>query len=78
MTNSVTHFEIYAPNPSDVAEFYWKIFGWRIEQMPGVDYWRIDTGSAEDPTLSGGLTYRAISYTGKLAGSHLFQAGPCA
>lgn len=45
MPNSVTHFEIFAPNSAGVAEFYRNIFGWRIEQMPGIDYWRVDTGS---------------------------------
>ena len=35
-------------------------FGWEIEQMPGVNYWRIQTGSAETKPLHGGLTYRAI------------------
>jgi hypothetical protein len=28
--------------------------------MPGVSYWRIQTGSAETKLLHAGLTYRAI------------------
>jgi predicted enzyme related to lactoylglutathione lyase len=60
MTNSVTHFEIYGPEPAQLAEFYRAVFGWEIEQMPGVNYWRIQTGSAETKPLHGGLTYRAI------------------
>jgi hypothetical protein len=31
-----------------------------VEQMPGVNYWRIQTGSAEPNALHGGLSYRAI------------------
>ena len=60
MTNSVTHFEIYGERPVGLADFYRNVFGWQVEQMPGVDYWRIQTGSSEAKALQGGLTYRAI------------------
>jgi predicted enzyme related to lactoylglutathione lyase len=60
MTSSLTHFEIYGPEPAGLAEFYRGVFGWEVEQMPGVFYWRIQTGSAETKPLHGGLTYRAI------------------
>ena len=60
MTNSVTHFEIYGEEPARLADFYRNVFGWQIEQMPGVSYWRIQTGSTEPKALHGGLTYRAI------------------
>jgi len=60
MTNSVTHFEIYGEQPTGLADFYRTVFGWEIEQMPAVDYWRISTGSADTKALNGGLTYRAI------------------
>ena len=58
--NSVTHFEIYGEHPVALADFYRKAFGWEVEQMPGVQYWRIQTGAPEGPALHGGLTYRAI------------------
>ena len=60
MENSVTHFEIYGEEPANLADFYRDVFGWQVEQMPGVNYWRIQTGSAEPKALHGGLTYRAI------------------
>jgi len=60
MANSLTHFEIYAERPAGLADFYRSVFGWQVEQMPGVDYWRIQTGSAESKALNGGITYRAI------------------
>lgn len=60
MTNSVTHFEIYCEHPVVVADFYRKALGWQVEQMPGIGYWRIQTGATEGPALHGGLTYRAI------------------
>jgi predicted enzyme related to lactoylglutathione lyase len=46
MTNSVTHFEIYAEEPVKLAEFYRSLFGWQIEKVPALDYWRIQTDSA--------------------------------
>lgn len=60
MTNSVTHFEIYGEQPVALADFYREALGWNVEQMPGINYWRIQTGAAEGPALHGGLTYRAI------------------
>ena len=60
MENSVTHFEIYGEEPAKLADFYRSVFSWQVEQMPGVNYWRIQTGSPETKPLHGGLTYRAI------------------
>lgn len=60
MTNSLTHFEIYGEQPLDLADFYRRVFGWQVEQMPGVEYWRIQPGSTETQSLHGGLTYGAI------------------
>jgi uncharacterized protein len=61
MTNSVTHFEIYAERPAQLAEFYRTLLGWQIEQAPGIDYWRIATGSGEAAGIGGGLTFRPIT-----------------
>lgn len=41
MTNSLTHFEIYGEQPAGLADFYRRVFGWQIEQMTAVDYWRM-------------------------------------
>lgn len=60
MTNAITHFEIYGDKPTGLADFYRSVFGWQVEQIEAVDYWRINTGSSEANTLNGGLTYRAI------------------
>lgn len=58
--SSVTHFEIYAEEPSKVAEFYRSLFGWQVDKAPGIDYWLIQTGATDTASCSGGLTYRAI------------------
>ena len=60
MASTVTHFEIYGEPTAGLADFYRTVFGWQIEQMPGVNYWRIQTGATEAKALHGGLTYRAI------------------
>ncbi len=60
--NSVTHFEIYAEHPEKLAEFYHCLFGWQVDQAPGIDYWRIQTGATDNGSgLSCGLLYRPIA-----------------
>lgn len=60
MSNSVTHFEIFAEDLAGLAQFYRDLFGWRIEKAAGVDYFRIQTGSADDKTVNGGMMHRPI------------------
>ena len=60
MSGQGTHFEIHGEEPAKLADFYRNVFGWQVEQMPGVNYWRIQTGATETGALHGGLTYRAI------------------
>jgi len=60
VTNSLTHFEIYGTQPAGLAEFYRRVFGWQVEEMPGVDYWRIFPHANGNGPLHGGVTYRAI------------------
>lgn len=60
MPNQITHFEIYSEEPAGLAEFYQGIFGWHVEQMPGMAYWRVQTDAADSVSLHGGITYRAI------------------
>jgi predicted enzyme related to lactoylglutathione lyase len=58
--SSVTHFEIYASEPSKLADFYQGLFGWQLEKAPGIDYWRIQTEPGRTNGFNGGLTYRPI------------------
>ena len=60
MSGSVTHFEIYAEDPAKLADFYRDLFGWQVDQAPGVEYWRIQPAAAGDGGFDGGLTYRPI------------------
>ena len=59
MGDPATHFEIYAEDPAKLVGFYGALFSWTIEKAPGIDYWRIQTGSGGNG-YSGGLTYRPI------------------
>jgi predicted enzyme related to lactoylglutathione lyase len=60
VSNSVTHFEIYAQEPAELAEFYRQLFGWHIEKALGVDYFFIQTGPEKNGALRGGLLHRPI------------------
>jgi hypothetical protein len=55
MTSSVTHFEIYGEEPAALADSYREALGWTVEQMAGVNYFRIQTGATEGP----GIAWRA-------------------
>jgi len=58
--NAVTHFEIYAQEPAELAEFYRQLFGWQIEKAVGVDYFFIQTEPSKSGSLRGGLLRRPI------------------
>jgi len=57
----VVHFEITVDNVERANKFY-EIFGWKIKSadMPGVDYWLIDTGNS-DVALNGAIMPRSYS-----------------
>jgi uncharacterized protein len=58
--NAVTHFEIYAEEPEQLAEFYRQLFGWRIDKAQAVDYFFIDTMARQPGAVRGGLLPRPI------------------
>lgn len=55
----VVHFEIHADDVDRAVRFYREVFGWKIEQWGGGDYWVITTGSAPEPGIDGGLMKRS-------------------
>ena len=58
MDHIICHFEIPADNVQSLAGFYTKLFGWKIEQLPGFgDYWSVRTSEAEG-ALGGGMMKR--------------------
>ena len=63
----IHNLTIFQPFPNHCAasesihQFYRRIFVWRVERIPGVDYWRIFPHANEKGPLRGGVTYRPIS-----------------
>lgn len=58
MPNPVAHFEIYGDDPSRLAEFYQKLFGWNVTAIPEMEYWLIQTVPIDEkgvPTAAGGI-----------------------
>src|SRR5579863_9373707 len=57
--HSLCWFEIPADDVARAKSFYGKLFGWKINKMPGAhtDYYHIDTGGS-DSSLDGGMMKR--------------------
>ncbi len=67
MDHTIVHFEIPANDVEKLRKFYSKLFGWKIEKMPGpgaMEYWMIgtvpvdDNGMALRPGVNGGMYKR--------------------
>lgn len=63
--HTIIHFEIPADDVEKLKRFYTKLFGWKIEKMPGpMDYWMIQTvptdekGMSIRPGVNGGMIKR--------------------
>jgi predicted enzyme related to lactoylglutathione lyase len=48
MSGEVGHFEIPADNTERARKFYSSTFGWKMNQMPGMDYTMVGTGAADE------------------------------
>ena len=56
MPHEIVHFEIPAKDGKKVSEFYATLFNWKIERMPGSDYWMINT----EKGAAGGIMTRTM------------------
>lgn len=54
----VAHFEIHASEPAKLAAYYRELFGWKLQHLPHIDYWLIDTSEGTEPGINGGLLQR--------------------
>jgi uncharacterized protein len=43
MGKPVVHWEFWSKDPSKVSDFYSKVFDWKIQPIPGMDYHFVDT-----------------------------------
>jgi hypothetical protein len=48
MSGEVGHFEIPADNPQRARKFYAAAFGWKMNEMPGMDYTMVGTGPVDE------------------------------
>ena len=55
----VIHFDLSANNSERAAEFYRRVFDWKVNKWEGPeDYWLIQTGTEEEPGVTGGIAGR--------------------
>ena len=53
MGNPVVHWELMSKDPEKVSAFYEKIFGWKIQHMPEMNYRMVETGG--EGGINGGI-----------------------
>ena len=53
MGRPVVHWELMSKEPAKVADFYAKIFDWKVEDRPELNYRIIDTGG--EGGINGGI-----------------------
>ena len=53
MGNPVVHWELMSRDPAKIASFYEKLFGWKIEHQPGLNYRLVQTQS--EMGINGGI-----------------------
>ena len=56
MGNAVIHFELMSKEPEKVSDFYAKIFDWKINHCPEINYRIVETGAeGEMHGINGGI-----------------------
>ncbi len=64
MGANIIWFEIPADNLERAKKFYGKLFGWKINPIPGMEqYWHIDTGGPDDSPDGGMMTRKQPGQT---------------
>jgi hypothetical protein len=53
MGNPVVHWELMSKEPEKISEFYAKIFGWKVQHRPELNYRIVETGAKEG--INGGI-----------------------
>jgi uncharacterized protein len=48
MSGEVGHFEIPADNPARARKFYSAAFGWKVTEMPEMEYTMVSTGPVDE------------------------------
>jgi len=58
--NNVLHFAIHAEDVERARLFYEQLFGWRFEAWGPPDFYRILTGTPDNPGIAGALEKRHV------------------
>jgi predicted enzyme related to lactoylglutathione lyase len=58
VANNVVHFAIHADDIARAQRFYEAVFGWRFEAWGPPGFFRIHTGTPDDPGIEGALHER--------------------
>lgn len=53
MGRPVVHWELMSTDPAKVSAFYGKIFDWKVQHMPEMNYRMVDTGG--EGGINGGI-----------------------
>lgn len=53
MGNPVVHWELMSKDPAGISSFYEKLFGWKIQHVPELNYRMVDTGG--EGGINGGI-----------------------
>ncbi|HZP85310.1 MAG TPA: VOC family protein [Burkholderiales bacterium] len=53
MGRPIVHWEFMSKDPAKVADFYEKLFGWKIQYLPDFDYRMVETGG--EGGINGGI-----------------------
>ena len=61
----VVYFEFAVQEPEKAAEFYEKVFGWKVQKWDGPQtYWLVTTGANNEPGINGGILRRQEGFPG--------------
>lgn len=57
MSGAVGHFELPADQPERARKFYGSVFGWKMNEIPGMDYTMVVTGPSDEKGMPQGPGY---------------------
>ena len=58
MPNNIVHFAVHADDVERAKGFYGSVFGWQFEDWGPPEFYRVRTGTEEDPGVRGALQKR--------------------
>ena len=69
MGKPVVHWELWSKDPAKVSDFYAKVFDWKIQDMPELNYRLVETGG------SGGINGGIMKLTRAFGAGSLWASG---